>query len=67
MNDSTKETLRDVIAMSVFGAIYAEAFQSFREQRTGPPDENWRIELALDAYDMADAMLVARTIREHNK
>ena len=45
-------TLRDYFA--------ARAIVPLLEKNEVYPDENWRIGIAIDAYAMADAMLVAR-------
>ncbi|MFD1709716.1 hypothetical protein FVQ98_10510 [Ottowia sp. GY511] len=45
-------TLRDYFAARAIGPLL--------QQIEVYPDENWRIALAIDAYAMADAMLVAR-------
>jgi len=52
--------LRDEFAKAVLPACYEEAIEAFK--RAGFPDENWRVGVAFDAYQMADAMLVARNI-----
>lgn len=52
-------TLRDYFAAKALPAIYSEAMAEY--ETTGLfsyPD--WRTGLALDAYEMADAMLKAR-------
>ena len=45
-------TLRDYFAAKAIGPLL--------QQIETYPDENWRIGIAIDAYAMADAMLVAR-------
>lgn len=55
-----QERLRDEFAKAVLPACYEEAIEAFK--RAGFPDEQWRLGVALDAYHMADAMLVARNI-----
>lgn len=45
-------TLRDYFAAQAIGPLL--------QQIETYPDENWRIGVAIDAYAMADAMLVAR-------
>ena len=45
-------TLRDYFAAQAIGPLL--------QQIETYPDENWRIGIAIDAYAMADAMLVAR-------
>lgn len=54
---------RDVIALGILPAVYAEYFAGCREQGTGPQDEHWREGLALDAYMMADAMIAMRSAK----
>lgn len=49
---TTGMTLRDFFA--------AKAMQTTLSSITESPDETWRIGVALDAYLMADAMLMAR-------
>ena len=56
-------TERDVIALGILPAIYVEYFAGLREQEAGPQDENWREGLAMDAYMMADAMLVMKSAK----
>ena len=46
-------TLRDYFAAKAM----AVCLQTFNDP---PPDEHWRIGIAIDAYRMADAMLKAR-------
>jgi hypothetical protein len=53
------KTLRDEFAMSILPAIYAEAMQETREGSNLFADDQWRMGLAIDAYMMADAMLIA--------
>lgn len=52
--------LREEFAKAVLPVCYEEAIEAFK--RAGFPDEQWRLGVALDAYHMADAMLVARNI-----
>lgn len=52
--------LRDGFAKAVLPACYEAAIQTLEHE--GYPEENWRVGVALDAYQMADAMLVARSI-----
>jgi hypothetical protein len=59
----SNRTLRDEIAMSILPAIYAEAMQETREGSNLFADDQWRMGLAIDAYMMADAMLIARGAR----
>lgn len=54
---------RDVVALAILPAIYAEYFAGCREAGSGPQDEHWREGLALDAYMMADAMLAMRSAK----
>ena len=49
-------TLRDYFA--------AEAMQASLSTIENFPDESWRVDVALDAYAMADAMLAAREHKE---
>ena len=52
--------LRDEFAKAVLPACYGAAIKALENE--GYPDEHWRVGVALDAYQMADAMLVARNI-----
>ena len=55
-----QERLRDGFAKAVLPACYEAAIQTLENE--GFSDENWRVGVALDAYQMADAMLIARNI-----
>ena len=55
-----QERLRDEFAKAALPACYESAIKTLENE--GFPDENWRVGVALDAYQMADAMLVARNI-----
>lgn len=50
-------SLRDYFAAKTLSVVYAAAIAEM--DRTGYP-EHWRDDVAMDAYDMADAMLAAR-------
>ena len=50
--------------MSLRDYFAAQAMPVLLAQITKFPDENWRFGVALDAYMMADAMLIARSARE---
>jgi hypothetical protein len=50
-------TLRDYFAAKALPAIYKDATETARND--GWPDE-WRMDVAEEAYEMADAMLKAR-------
>lgn len=58
MND--RELLRDEFAKAALPTCYESVIKTLENE--GFPDENWRVGVALDAYQMADAMLVARNI-----
>lgn len=52
-------SLRDEIATRMLPVIYHEYHAAIaRGERSGDPE--WRVGLSLDAYAMADAMLIAR-------
>lgn len=51
---------RDQIAAAILPAIYTDYGAHCRQFGTGPQDEHWREELALEAYKMADAMIAMR-------
>ena len=55
-----QERLRDEFAKTALLACYESAIKTLENE--GFPDENWRVGVALDAYQMADAMLIARNI-----
>jgi hypothetical protein len=55
--DSDGMTLRDYFAAKALPAIYKDATETARND--GWPDE-WRMDVAEEAYEMADAMLKAR-------
>lgn len=52
--------LRDEFAKTALPACYESAIKTLENE--GFSDENWRVAVAFDAYQMADAMLVARNI-----
>jgi len=54
---------RDVIALGILPAIYAEYFAGLRKQGAGPQDEHWREGLVMDAYMMADTMIAMRSTK----
>lgn len=51
---------RDLIAIAMLPAIYTDYGAHCRQSGTGPQDELWREELALEAYKMADVMIAMR-------
>lgn len=53
-------TLRDYFAAKALPSIYTVAVKEAAEGSGLFQHEDWRVGLALDAYSMADAMLVAR-------
>jgi hypothetical protein len=53
-------SLRDHFAIQALPAVYADAMKEAREGSGLFQHDDWRYGLALDAYDMADAMLKAR-------
>ena len=59
-----QKTLRDEMAIEILPAIYAQAMQEVREGSNLFADDKWRLGLAIDAYMMADAMLIARSAKE---
>lgn len=50
-------TLRDYFAAKAMPAVYADYCAA---ARTFGFDEDWKMGVALDAYEMADAMIAAR-------
>ena len=58
-NVATGMTLRDYFAAQVLPAIYEEHFNGIRNKEY-QLDPDWKLGLALDAYEMADAMMEAR-------
>jgi hypothetical protein len=57
-------TLRDYFAAKAMPAIYRDFWDGYRAGLNGNVAEDWKIGLAMSAYEMADAMLIARTARE---
>jgi len=55
----TGMTLRDYFAGQVIGHIYTDFWAAVRADK-GQFNADWPMELAMDAYKMADAMLRAR-------
>lgn len=55
------EKLRDELAMAALPAIIAMSAHDV------PSDENWRVGYCFDAYQWADAMLIARSARVANE
>jgi len=54
-------SLRDYFAAAVLPAVYRDYWDDVRaRERECPVTEDWREEVATDAYAMADAMLAAR-------
>jgi hypothetical protein len=53
-------TLRDYFAARALPAIYKDYWEGVRLHEFDCNDETWPTSLALDAYRMADAMLLAR-------
>jgi len=59
MRLETVEALRDYFASQVLSALYTEYFAGLRNKEyTGDP--GWPIEISVDAYRIADAMLQVR-------
>ncbi len=54
-------TMRDYFAAKVMPAIYDVAMREAEQGSGLLADDQWRVGLALDAYKMADAMLLARS------
>lgn len=54
---------RDLIAIAMLPPIYTDYFAHCRASGTGPQDEHWREEIALEAYNMADAMIAMRSAK----
>ena len=54
-------TLRDYFAAKAMPAIYKDFWDDVRAGRNTCVTEDWRTGLAIDAYEMADAMLNARS------
>ena len=61
MRDPTGMTLRDYFAAKAMPAIYKDFWDDVRAGRNTCVTEDWRTGLAIDAYEMADAMLNARS------
>lgn len=53
-------TLRDYFAAKVLPSVYSSAMADASEGSGLFSDPGWRIGLAMDAYAMANAMLIAR-------
>lgn len=58
-------TLRDYFAAKALPAIYRDMWEDWRASARGEAPtmcvpEDWMVGVALDAYKMADAMLIAR-------
>jgi hypothetical protein len=53
-------TLRDYFAAQVLPTVYQTAMQDALIGKNVFYDENWRVDLAMNVYKMADAMLKAR-------
>lgn len=58
--DAPGMSLRDYFSAKALPNIYSTAMVEASDGSGLFSDPNWRIGLALDAYDMADAMLKAR-------
>lgn len=56
-------SLRDYFAGQVIGAAFRDLFDGWRA-RGEPVTEEWPMGIAVDAYRVADAMLVARQTQE---
>ena len=52
-------TMRDYFAAKALHAVYEQAIQEANESGLFQ-EPDWRLAIALDAFDMADAMLRAR-------
>lgn len=52
--------LRDLIATTMLPAIYENAMLEAQQGSGLFQDDQWRLGLAFDAYQLADAMLIAR-------
>lgn len=57
-----RELLRDQFAATILPAIYAD-YQTFCREYGGNRGENWREEIVLEAYKMADAMIAIRSAK----
>jgi hypothetical protein len=53
-------TLRDYFAAKAMPAIYKDYWEGVRLHEFSCDDETWPMNLAMDAYRIADAMLAAR-------
>jgi len=54
--------LRDEIAVAVLPAVYANYWRDVATAETSC-DEHWREGLAMEAYDLADAMIAVRSAK----
>ena len=54
-------SLLDYFAAKAMPAVYRDLWDDVRAGRNGCVPEDWRMGVALDAYQMADAMLRARS------
>jgi len=53
-------SLRDYFAAKALSAIYKDYWEGVRLHEFSCDDETWPMNLAMDSYRMADAMLAAR-------
>ena len=56
-------TLRDYFAAKALSAIYKDYWEGVRLHEFSCDDETWPMNLAMDSYRMADAMLAAREVK----
>lgn len=53
-------TMRDYFAAKVLPTVYQTLMEDALTNDRAFCDENWRVDLAVNVYKMADAMLIAR-------
>lgn len=56
-------SLRDYFAAKAMPVVYKDYWEGVRLHEFSCDDETWPMNLALDAYRMADAMLAAREVQ----
>lgn len=63
----TNDELRRKVALTLLPIIYQEYWDGYIRKDGGTVSPDWRIELALDAFDMAQAFIESETIFKERK